>query len=244
MRLLLVEDEDAIRFAVSRALNNWGHEVAAAASLAAGREAARATAPAALVTDLKLPDGGGLELARELGVPFVVMSGYASFDDAVDALRLGCVDFLTKPVAMKTLQASVARLADRCSAWDMCVIAPGRSRLALARPGPAGVEAQDIAAQELTWSDRSQARERFSAADHLLPTIRERQLLAELLQAAEAGRLVVNRGPTWWRAWLEATVDWQADETACDRQRLIRDLADRVLFTEEGTVVECSHAAG
>ena len=61
----------------------------------------------------------------------ILMSGFAAFDDAVEALRLGCVDFLTKPVAMQVLQEAVMRLADRFSSWDMCMVTADEDRMCL-----------------------------------------------------------------------------------------------------------------
>jgi len=133
MRLLIVEDEAAIRSALARGLAQGGNEVIAAASLAEAREIARTRPPEALLSDLKLPDGSGLDFAGELGVPFIMMSGYASFDDAVAALRMGGVDFFTKPVAIKDLRRALERLQARARNDGLQVIdvgADGACRLA------------------------------------------------------------------------------------------------------------------
>lgn len=238
MRLLLLEDEAAIRSALTRALGKWGYTVTAAASLAEARERLVETPPEGLVSDLKLPDGSGLDLARELAVPFVLMSGYASFDDAVAALRLGCVDFLTKPVAMKSLREALGKLGDDREADALTVFAPGED------PHQATVCAADIHteavfAQALHWHDRDRAEAAFHAHGACAASIRERQVLAELMQAADAGRVVVNHTPRRWRAWLDAVVDWEADVAARDRRACLEDLADRALFRPRGVIVEC-----
>ena len=236
MRLLLVEDEQAISAALSRSMRKWGHEVHVAGNLSEARKLAAEHAPEALVSDLKLPDGQGLDFARTLGVPFILMSGYACFDDAVDALRLGCVDFLTKPVAMQDLRASLGRLNDRFSSWEMCIIKPGDDELQLLRPTAVGVDQQAFFAQELSWNSREQAEEVFASVQETGD--RERRLLAELCQSADEGRVVVNRGPTWWRAWLEADVDWRLGGAIADRRHFIESLADRCIFRPNSCVVE------
>ena len=101
MNLLLVEDEPAIRTALTRALKRWGHTVMAADSIGAGHKTAAEHRVEGIISDLKLPDGSGLEMAINLGLPFIMMSGYGNFEDAVGALRHGCVDFLTKPVKLR-----------------------------------------------------------------------------------------------------------------------------------------------
>ena len=107
MHLLLLEDEPAIRTAVARGLRRAGHDVVVAASLAEARTMASQHPVEGLVSDLKLPDGSGLQAASEIGVPFILMSGMAVYDDAVAALRLGCVDFFTKPVSMQDVQQAL-----------------------------------------------------------------------------------------------------------------------------------------
>ena len=110
MRILLLEDEPAIRQAVARGLQRWGHEVFVASDVAQARQVLADESPEAIVSDCKLPDGSGLQFAVDSGVPFILMSGMAQFDDAVKAMRAGCVDFLTKPVKFDTLRTALDRL--------------------------------------------------------------------------------------------------------------------------------------
>ncbi|MDA3962923.1 MAG: response regulator [Planctomycetota bacterium] len=238
MRLLLLEDEPAIRSALQRALRKWGYEVAAAASLEEARGLLSAFQPQALVSDLKLPDGSGLDLAKELGAPFILMSGYASFDDAVAALRLGCVDFLTKPVAMKALQRSLLGLTAGDASSELAVFVPAEQS-ALTAVSASAITSEPLFTKELTWTDREQGEAAFAAAGACADSIQERQVLAELMQAAEVARVVVNHGPQRWRAWLDAAVNWDASAEQRDRRQFIDDLADRALFRPEGVIVEC-----
>jgi DNA-binding NtrC family response regulator len=70
--------------------------------------------PDVILTDLKLPDGNGMDLYKEVeavgGVEFIVMTGYASVESAVDALRLGAADYLVKPINMQRLKAILDRV--------------------------------------------------------------------------------------------------------------------------------------
>jgi DNA-binding NtrC family response regulator len=113
-RILLVEDRDSLRRLLARALADDGYEVAAAAT---GGEAVRLLGerPFDLVlTDLKLPDGSGLEVLAasrqsQPRVPVVVLTGYGSVGAAVEAMKLGAHDFLEKPLELPDLARLVAK---------------------------------------------------------------------------------------------------------------------------------------
>jgi CheY-like chemotaxis protein len=237
MRLLLVEDETAIRTALARGLAHEGTEVFPAASLQEARELAHKHLPEAMLSDLKLPDGSGLDLAGELGLPFVLMSGFASYDDAVQAMRMGCVDFFTKPVPIKDLRRALDRLSARIRVDNLQVIEPGGT-LRLVRSAALGMVVQPFSAQAWSWSSREEAERLFAS---VLPgtDLAVRQVVAELMQAAAAGRLVTNVGPDWLVAWLEAEVDWQTVQA--ERRQVIEDLGERCIWRKDGALVECSH---
>jgi two-component system response regulator PilR (NtrC family) len=237
MRLLVVEDEAAIRSALTRGLAHGGNQVVSAASLIEARSLAGSHRPEALVSDLKLPDGSGLDLACELELPFVLMSGYATYDDAVQALRLGCVDFFTKPVSIKDLRRAVDRLQAR-RAQAPQVVDPERIPR-LARPTAVAIEVEPLTALAVAWQSADEAARLYPSLTAAAPTPELRQIVAELMQAApERGRLVLNDARTQWLAWLEAAVDWRAQD---ERRQLIEDLAERCYWRPEGAIVECSH---
>ena len=71
--------------------------------------------PAAVLLDLKLPDGTGIDVLRELqrqapGTPVVVISGYGNVREAVEAMRVGATDFIEKPVSRERLFAVVDKI--------------------------------------------------------------------------------------------------------------------------------------
>jgi len=113
-RILLVEDRDSLRRLLARALTDDGYEVAAAAT---GGDAVRLLGerPFDLVlTDLKLPDRSGLEVLAasrqaQPRVPVVVLTGYGSIGAAVEAMKLGALDFLEKPLELPDLARLVAK---------------------------------------------------------------------------------------------------------------------------------------
>jgi len=100
MRILIVDDERAIRSALSTALSMEGMQSEEAADLASARRALTVGGHDAVLLDLRLPDGDGLSLFDDPGIdcPVVVMSGHGTMDDVVRALRRGARDYLEKPV--------------------------------------------------------------------------------------------------------------------------------------------------
>jgi two-component system response regulator RegA len=101
--LLLVDDDEPFRSRLARALRARGHEIAEADSLAEAAAVARDRRPARALIDLRLGDGSGLDaldlLRREVpGIVCIVLTGYGSIATAVEAVRRGAFDYLTKPV--------------------------------------------------------------------------------------------------------------------------------------------------
>lgn len=103
-RTLLVTDDDAVfRVRLVKALNSRGFVAIGAGSCADALALARGDSPECALVDLKLPDGSGLDLVRELKAldettMVVVLTGYGSIATAVQAVKLGAHSYLTKPV--------------------------------------------------------------------------------------------------------------------------------------------------
>ena len=102
-RLLIVDDEEAIRFALTRYFRDTGYEVEAAATLAAGRKYLASFRPHLVFLDIRLPDGSGLDLlaeARQLSPEsrVVVMTAYGTLDTVRQALECQAFEYLVKPV--------------------------------------------------------------------------------------------------------------------------------------------------
>jgi two-component system, NtrC family, response regulator AtoC len=114
-KALLVDDDEAFVFGLAEAVKRDGFEVRTAGTLQEARQALHEQEPDALLIDLQLPDGSGLELlqAPEGRLPpgVIFISGNASVELAVEALRLGATDFLTKPVDFARVKMALANLS-------------------------------------------------------------------------------------------------------------------------------------
>lgn len=112
--VLLVEDDEAFRKVLTRALQARGFEVRGARSGEEGVALAREESPEYAVVDLKMEGMTGLEVVRELraidgGTRVVVLTGYGSIATALQAVHLGAVHYLTKPCDADALVAALER---------------------------------------------------------------------------------------------------------------------------------------
>ena len=106
--VLVIDDDDALRQICLDMLTARGYRTLGAASVGEGLRVFGEKRPAAVLLDLKLPDGTGLDVLRELQrrspvTPVVVVSGYGSVTDAVEAMRLGAAEYIEKPLARERL---------------------------------------------------------------------------------------------------------------------------------------------
>jgi len=115
--ILVVEDEAIIRNAVKRLLTRHNHEVSEADSVDAAREL-DLTSYDMIISDLRLPGGNGTDLIELAGnTPVLIMTSYASLRSAVDAMKLGAVDYIAKPFDHEEMIQAVTRiLANRANA--------------------------------------------------------------------------------------------------------------------------------
>ena len=116
-RILVIDDEPDLRTLYELTLLREGYRVDAAADLAQARQQLLDHQFDAVITDMRLPDGLGLELLRELVIQqrperCVVITAHGSAENAVEALKAGAFDYLTKPVDLKqsvmTVEAQAA----------------------------------------------------------------------------------------------------------------------------------------
>jgi two-component system, OmpR family, response regulator RegX3 len=117
MRVLLVEDDDAIASPLVRGLERDGFAVAHAETGADARWAMSAAPPDVVLLDLGLPDVDGFELCRELrhdsGVPIIVVTARGEEVDRVVGLELGADDYVVKPFGFRELVARIRAVARR-----------------------------------------------------------------------------------------------------------------------------------
>ena len=121
-RLLMIDDDARLASMVSDYLGRAGFEVETAGSLAAGREQLGANVYEALILDLMLPDGDGLDLCRELRgssrtrqLPLLMLTARGEPMDRIVGLELGADDYLPKPFEPRELLARVKALLRRAS---------------------------------------------------------------------------------------------------------------------------------
>ena len=118
MHVLVVDDDAAIRAAACDIARNHGLAVSSVDNTAAARAALKAHMADILLLDLKLPGGGGLSLLEEVRTLYpdtvvVVMTAYATVSSAVEAMRTGASEYLTKPFAMDELSDALERASER-----------------------------------------------------------------------------------------------------------------------------------
>ncbi len=117
--ILIVDDEIGIRELLSEILSDEGHDVRTAASAQVARDLRARERPDLVLLDIWMPDVDGISLLKDwaaggqLTMPVVMMSGHASIDSAVEATRIGAIDFLEKPIALQKLLATVKRALAR-----------------------------------------------------------------------------------------------------------------------------------
>jgi two-component system response regulator PilR (NtrC family) len=109
--VLVVDDEADLRELLSLTLLRLGLDVDTAESVSAARSLLACNRYSLCLTDMRLPDGTGLELVREVaqssGTPIAVITAYGSAENAVAALKAGAFDYLTKPVDLDQLRLLV-----------------------------------------------------------------------------------------------------------------------------------------
>jgi two-component system, response regulator RegA len=110
-RILLVDDDGVLLQVMAQAFQRRGYETVTADSAAAALASAAAQPCTHAVLDLRMPDGSGLQLIPRLlgaspGLCIVVLTGYASIATAVDAVKLGAHQYLTKPADVDEIIAA------------------------------------------------------------------------------------------------------------------------------------------
>jgi two-component system NtrC family response regulator len=117
-KILIVEDEEALRIATQGQLKKAGFQVSVAGNVAVALEVLRRESHDLVISDLNLPGASGMELLRQVRNDYpettvVMVTAYATVKTAVEAIKFGAYDYLTKPVDSCELQALVHRALER-----------------------------------------------------------------------------------------------------------------------------------
>src|ERR1044071_4204456 len=110
--VLLVEDHETTRITLAGVIEREGCKVTAVASAGAAREKLRDEEFDVVVTDLRLPDGEGMELLDETkrlsaGSPVIIITGHGSEETAVQAMKRGAFNYLSKPIDLHRIRAEL-----------------------------------------------------------------------------------------------------------------------------------------
>jgi len=109
--ILVVEDESVIRSALKRFLERSKYRVFEAASVKEAEENFKLERFSLIISDLRLPGAPGTDLIKRAGdVPVLIMTSYASLRSAVDAMRMGAVDYIAKPFDYEDLLVAIRRI--------------------------------------------------------------------------------------------------------------------------------------
>jgi two-component system response regulator RegA len=115
--MLVVDDDEALRGQLTRAFERRGYAVMPAANFDEAQALVRATAPQLAVVDLKMPGGSGMDVLRMLrelapDCRSVVLTGFGSIANAVQAMRLGAVNYVTKPADVEQVLQALSSNSD------------------------------------------------------------------------------------------------------------------------------------
>ena len=107
--VLIVDDEELIRWSLSEELGNSGYTARSADGVETAMKIVGEESPDLVLTDLRLQGESGLDLLKKIrrtypAIPVVLMTGFADVDTAVEAMREGAADFISKPLQLPALQ--------------------------------------------------------------------------------------------------------------------------------------------
>jgi two-component system, NtrC family, response regulator HydG len=119
--ILIIDDNETIRDGLAHTVKKMGHDAVTAASGQAGVDAFKAGRFEFVITDLKMDGLGGVEVLRSISaldptVPIMIVTGFGTVETAVEAMKLGAFDFLTKPFTPEVVRLKVERALELCGA--------------------------------------------------------------------------------------------------------------------------------
>jgi DNA-binding NtrC family response regulator len=179
--ILVVDDEMGIRELLNEILTDEGHTVYAAESAIQARTIREQMRPDLVLLDIWMPDTDGITLLKEwsktgqLTMPVVMMSGHATIDTAVEATRIGALNFLEKPIALQKLLKTVTKALESSPKYIEPEIQraaqPSANQVATPKPAvneaaPAPIEGEFISGIAKTYFDLPlrEARDLFEKA--------------------------------------------------------------------------------
>ena len=115
--LLILDDDDPLRGRLARAMEKKGFEVKEAKTVSEGLQLVKNNPPSFALIDLRLEDGNGLDVVKELNKPkkdsrIVMLTGYGNLPTAVAAVKAGAIDYMAKPVDADDVEAALLASPD------------------------------------------------------------------------------------------------------------------------------------
>ena len=154
MKVLIVEDERKVGQFIERALTEQSHTARVVGSCAAARDALADSPYEAVILDLGLPDGDGLDLLREwrdagFNEPVLILSARDAVEDRILGLNRGADDYLAKPFSLEELLARVRALLRRQAGTKSTILVHGELRMdLLGRTVTSGGRAVELTSRE------------------------------------------------------------------------------------------------
>ncbi|HME91891.1 MAG TPA: sigma-54 dependent transcriptional regulator [Myxococcaceae bacterium] len=135
-KVLVVDDEANLRKVLATMLRRTGYEVTVAADGEQGLAEFQKSGADIVVTDLVMPKVGGMEILRAVNasspdVPVIIITAHGTVDSAVEAIKLGAFDYITKPFDQAEIQAVIAKAARTHDAAQANIRSDGKTRAAI-----------------------------------------------------------------------------------------------------------------
>ncbi|EGW39540.1 sigma-54 dependent transcriptional regulator [Desulfosporosinus sp. OT] len=111
-KILVIDDEERMCWALDRALSHEGYQVVTATRGLQGIDQTRETNPSIVILDLKMPDIDGIEVLKEIkkinpSIPVIMITAHGTIDTAIEAMKIGATDYITKPFKLDKLKVLV-----------------------------------------------------------------------------------------------------------------------------------------
>jgi len=141
IKVMVIDDEEVVHASIERILSRYGYEVVGMTTAQAALERLGREKFAAVITDLMMPEMNGVRMLeamkeRRMQIPTIMITGYPTIKTAVEALRLGAVDYIPKPFTRKELLNPLNRALRRASQTDgQAEMGGGGQGTASPRPG-------------------------------------------------------------------------------------------------------------
>lgn len=228
--ILIVDDEIGVRELLSEVLQDEGHSVSLAENAAQARDLHVSKQHDLVLLDIWMPDMDGVSLLKEwaaqqrLTAPVIMMSGHATIETAVEATRIGAIDFLEKPIALTRLLQTIESALTRKPKKTIEPLKPSAYEL--------NQEPEtEYAAMDAPVSETASSAATAPTAPEQAPTLSSRELARRALGAIDLDAPLRESRDAFERAYLAYHLENEngsmtriAERTGLERTHLYRKL--------------------